>query len=513
MTNKSFLTVVCVVFATSVALSQKDPRLCQGAYYTEEQGAQKLAAVQKYIKTLDDWNNHADSLRRQLHYGMEMESSPMRSATNAKFRNKQVFDGYTIENVIFESIPGFYVTGNLYRPYGPPVAPKSLAAIVCPHGHWDQPEDYGRFRADMQYRCAAFAKMGAVVFSIDMIGYGESQQLDHEYPKNVALQTWNMMRSIDFLLTLPETDPERIAVTGASGGGTQTFLSTALDDRIKVSIPVVQVSAHFFGGCMCESGMPIHRYRGVDKVFSNAEIAALAAPRPMLIVSDGKDWTKNTPKVEFPFAQHVYSLYGQQGNVENAHFKKEGHDYGKTKRVPVYKFLAKHLGMDITRIQNKKGKIDESFVTIVDRKSLEYFQPGETDKFMKGDEVWDAFKKGIDEPIYFDVAEPVKGPQDDVFVVVEQQPEPVNGISQYLAAIPGTINYPKSVNINGTAFVQFIVQKDGSLTNFVILRTPYEPLNQEVIRAIQEGPAWKPGKQRGQPVKVRYIIPLKLKSQ
>jgi TonB family protein len=75
------------------------------------------------------------------------------------------------------------------------------------------------------------------------------------------------------------------------------------------------------------------------------------------------------------------------------------------------------------------------------------------------------------------------------------------------------IKYPQNVNIDGTAFVQFVVHEDGKLSNFVILRTPYEPLNNEVIRAIQEGPAWKPGQLQGKPVKVRFTIPLKLKSQ
>jgi dienelactone hydrolase len=355
--------------------------LCQGAYYTEAEGAAKLAKVSASIHSLKDWQQHADSVRRQLRAGMELEKFPARTPLHPKSRNKQILNGYSVEAVVFESVPGFYVTGNLYRPAGSAAA-KSLAAIVCPHGHWDKPEDYGRFRADMQYRCATFAKMGAVVFSVDMIGYGESQQLDHEYPKGVAIQTWNVMRIIDYLMTFPEVDPDRVAVTGASGGGTQTFLSTALDNRIKVSIPVVQVSAHFFGGCMCESGMPIHRTG--NKVFSNAEIAALAAPRPMLVVSDGEDWTKNTPKVEFPFIQAIYGLYGKQNIVENAHFGDEGHDYGKTKRQPVYKFLAKYLGMDIS-------KANESTVTIVDRKTLEYFKPGETKGFIKGDQVWAEF--------------------------------------------------------------------------------------------------------------------------
>jgi hypothetical protein len=372
-----------------VPIFAQTSQLCQGYYYTEPQGAEKLAKVRASIHSLKDWQQHADSLRKQMKAGMDLEKFPARAALNPKYRNKQTLDGYTVEAVVFESVPGFYVTGNLYRPSGTLKA-KSLAAIVCPHGHWDQPEDYGRFRNDMQYRCASFARMGAAVFSIDMIGYGESQQLEHEYPKGVAIQTWNMIRSIDFLLSLPEVDPDRVAVTGASGGGTQTFLATALDDRIKVAIPVVQVSAHFFGGCMCESGMPIHKTG--DKVFSNVEIASLAAPRPMLIISDGKDWTKNTPRVEFPFVKDIYTLYGKGDLVANAHFADEGHDYGKNKRLAAYGFLAKHLGMDIKKISNSQGAVDEGFVTIIDRKTLEYFKPGETAGFIKGDKVYEAFK-------------------------------------------------------------------------------------------------------------------------
>ncbi len=378
---------ILIIFLFSACISSF-AQLCQGAFYTEPQGAEHLTKVLTSIHSLKSWQQHADSIKRQMRIGMELEKFPKKTPLNPKYRNKQTLDGYTVEAVVFESVPGFYVTGNLYRPTGT-LAPRSLAAIVCPHGHWDQPEDYGRFRNDMQYRCAAFARMGAAVFSVDMIGYGESQQLDHEYPKGVAIQTWNVMRIIDFLLSLPEVDPNRVAVTGASGGGTQTFLSTALDDRIKVSVPVVQVSAHFFGGCMCESGMPIHRTG--NKIFTNTEIATLAAPRPMLVVSDGKDWTKNTPRVEYPFIKSIYTLYGKADLAENAHFGDEGHDYGKNKRLAVYNFLARHLGLDLKKISNNQGTVDESFVTIVDRKTLEYFKPGETAGFMKGDQVYQAF--------------------------------------------------------------------------------------------------------------------------
>ena len=237
------ITLFLVLVACSVGSAQSTD-LCQGKYYSEEEGATKLNSLLKRMKSLKDWENHADSVRSQVKKGMELESFPTKTPLNPRFRNKKIMNGYTVESVVFESVPGFFVTGNLYKPTGN-LENKSLAAIVCPHGHWDQPEDYGRYRNDMQLRCASFAKMGAVVFSIEMVGYGESVQVTHTYNKVLLLQTWNSIRAIDFLLTLPETDPERIAVTGASGGGTQTFMASALDVHAKVGCPSTRMERMF----------------------------------------------------------------------------------------------------------------------------------------------------------------------------------------------------------------------------------------------------------------------------
>ncbi len=369
-----FIFMVATSFAQEEQAIQSQLR--QGNFLTEEQAREELAAFAQSYSNLEEWQARAARIREGILRGAELLPLPEKCPLNPIIRSKRNYKGYTVANVAFESLPGFFVTGNLYRPTK---GKKPYAGILCPHGHFTEPNGGGRFRPDMQYRCATLARMGAVVFAYDMIGWGESTQFeDYSFPeshqnfnKAVKLQTWNSIRAVDFLISLKEVDPSRIGVTGASGGSTQTFLLTAVDDRIAASVPVVMVSAHFFGGCNCESGMPIHQSE--NHLTNNAEIAALSAPRPQLIISDGKDWTKNTPEVEFPYIRNVYRLFGAEDKVENLHLPDEGHDYGYSKRIGMYKFFAKHFGLELARVVNEAGSIDESTVVIEPMEKLLVF--------------------------------------------------------------------------------------------------------------------------------------------
>ncbi len=311
------------------------------------------------------WAKRRILIKQGILEGAELNNFTNKTPLKPIINSLKMMDGYTVENVAFESLPGFYVTGNLYRPTN---IKGKKAGILCTHGHWEGFK--GRFLQQTQQRCITLARMGAVVFVYDMVGYSDSKQCKHAIPKAFKLQTINSMQALDFLSSLPDVNADRIAITGESGGGTQSFMLTALDERIKVSVPVVMVSEYFFGGCVCESGMPVHKRP--DNQTSNAEIAALTAPRPMLLVSDGDDWTKNTPQNEYPFIQRIYGFYGAKSNIENVHLVDEKHDYGKNKRQAVYLFLAKHLKLNTEKVL-KNGVFDESQNVLLEDKDLQIF--------------------------------------------------------------------------------------------------------------------------------------------
>ena len=277
-------------------------------------------------------------MRKQLQVTLGLEPALPRTPLNAEVFGKVEREGYTIERVVLETLPGFFLAGNLYRPA---IADGPCPAILSPHGHYA----VGRMDPDVQHRCIRWAKLGAVVFMYDMVGYNDSKAFGHSFSSGqlsrwglslATLQTWNSIRALDWISTLADVDATRIACTGESGGGTQTFLLTAIDDRIRLAAPVVMVSNTFQGGCECENS-PGLRW-GTD----NVEFAALAAPRPMIVVGATGDWTARTESHIAPALRRVYDLFGVPDHLGAVVFDFE-HNYNQTSRNAVYEFLGPKL--------------------------------------------------------------------------------------------------------------------------------------------------------------------------
>ncbi len=366
MAIRNFIVLFPMLFFILLSSKAQDDALCVGYHWTEDEANLKMKEFRNSWNDRDSWEQRAALIKKQIVEGMNFDRMPEISGNfNTKITNTRTFDGYIVENIRIESFPGFYVTGNLYRPSE--TDGKKLAGILSPHGHMQDK----RLKEDVQTRCAVLATMGAVVFAYDMVGHGDSKQVtSHRIPIAMLLQTWNSKRVLDYLLSRPDVDAERIGMTGGSGGATQTFLLTAIDDRIKASVPCVQVSAHFFGGCVCESGLPIHKNRNHQT--NNVEIAALCAPRPMLLISNGNDWTRNTPRIEYPYIQEVYKLYNAEHKAEHVHLPAEKHDYGHSKRAVMYNFFAYHLKLNAGKVEFKPD-VMEDFVTILPENQLRVY--------------------------------------------------------------------------------------------------------------------------------------------
>ena len=305
--------------------------------------------MREYIST-SQWEARKAHLRGQILFAAGLLPLPAKSPLNPRVVRRVTRRDYTIEVVLIETLPGYFLAGNLYRPIGNrPPAP----GILLPHGHWKR----GRLEDQPSYSVPALginlARQGYVAFAYDMVGYNDTKQIPHSFGgwaeqlwsfNTMGLQLWNSIRALDFLQSLPGVDPQRIAATGASGGATQTFLLTAVDDRVHYAAPVNMVSAYMQGGDPCEEAPNLRLGT------SNVEIASMMAPRPMLIVSSTHDWTRHTPVEEFPSIQRVYRLYGALGEIENAHIDAE-HNYNRQSREAVYRFFAKRMRMGLDAVE------------------------------------------------------------------------------------------------------------------------------------------------------------------
>jgi len=367
--NPRWLAVFCsfAVLGTSrvtAELPEKDQRY---------QAPKTLNTLRTFpeVKSRADWQKQAEEIRTHVLVSCGLWPLPPKTPLNAQISDRKEMDGYVLEKVYFETYPGFYLAGNLYRPLN---AKGPFPAVLNPHGHWPDGRLADVETGSIRARCITQARMGMVAFSYDMVGYVDTTQLNPKRDVNnhknfglkpedqlwgislMGLQLWNSIRALDFISALPDVDPKRIGCTGESGGGTQTFELASVDDRIKVTAPCVMVSHSMQGGCTCENAP------GLRVDISNMEIAASAAPRPQIMIGATGDWTKTMMEMEGPAVESVYRLYGAEKSLKYARFNFP-HNYNLTSRQAVYPWLGDHL----LKKPDTNSYIEKAYTKVTDK--------------------------------------------------------------------------------------------------------------------------------------------------
>ncbi len=337
--------------------------------------------------TFEEWREESQALRERILVSVGLWPLPERTPLDAKVNGRVERDDYTVEKVVLASLPGHYVTGNLYRPRD---RSGKLAGVLCPHGHWRNGRMYdaGPERAaqdlksgaeglecgarfPLQARMVELARMGCVVFHYDMVGFGSSRPIGHgegftevdaclRLQSAMGLQTWNSIRALDFLCSLPDVDSSRIGVTGASGGGTQTFILCAIDPRPAAAFPAVMASTAMQGGCICENAA----FLRID--CNNIAFSALCAPRP-LGLTGANDWTLEIETKGLPELRSIYALFGRPDHVQAWCHPQFDHNYNQVSREHMYEWFNRHLGLEAIE------PIREREFVPIDPKDLEVF--------------------------------------------------------------------------------------------------------------------------------------------
>lgn len=316
----------------------------------EAEGKMILDWLSSLYNNKEQWEARRDSLRREVRQRLELDAFLDSCTLKPLLSKVRKHDGYTTQNICIELTPGQHLFGTIYASS----KKGKHALIVCPDGHWPY-----RYRKDEQQRLGTLARMGAVCVDFDLYGWGESEkevgEAAHHTSRAHVYQAACGYILLDWMLThRKDIDPERVGVMGGSGGGTHTVLLSLLDERVTASAPVVHLASHFDGGCPCESGKPVQLSAGGT---CEPELAAVVAPKPMLVVSDGGDWTSSVPTLEFPYLQRIYGFYNAKNKVRNVHLPNERHDFKENKRQAVYDFFIDVFGLD-------RSMLDESKITI-----------------------------------------------------------------------------------------------------------------------------------------------------
>ena len=309
-----------------------------------------------HAASLDDWKTAREGMRQEL---FEMLSlSPLPERTDLRAATERTVDEaeFTVENLNFQSMPGLYVTANLYLPKGQK-KPAPAILYVCGHANVvTNGVSYGNKTA-YQHHGAWFARNGYVCLTIDTVQLGEIRGIHHGTYRegmwwwnargysSAGVEAWNCIRALDYLQSRPEVDADRLGVTGRSGGGAYSWWLAALDERIKAAAPVAGITDlenHVVDGTVeghCDCMFMVNTYQ-----WDYPAVAALVAPRPLLICNSDKDSIfplDGVVRLHSKVAQ-IYKLYGATNRL--GLLVTEGpHKDTQDLQLPVFRWFNRHL--------------------------------------------------------------------------------------------------------------------------------------------------------------------------
>lgn len=330
------LTVVLCTFALSQlatsALAQdwslsKNSELA--AYFEDEVSKIEKQNDLSQFTSLTDWETAKPELRSQLFSMLSLDPLPSKTPLNTEITGTVEEEEFIVEKIHFQSMPGLYVTGNFYLPKKIE-GPLPTVLYVCGHAKVVKDNVSLGNKTAYQHHGAWFARNGYACLIIDTLQLGEIEGIHHgTYRENrfwwnsrgytpAGVEAWNCIRALDYLETRPEVDASRFGVTGRSGGGAYSWWIAALDERIKCAVPVAGITSmrdHVIEGCVeghCDCMFMVNTYR-----WDFGKVAALIAPRPLLISNTDKDRIFSLEGVIDVHQQvrHIYRLYGESANL------------------------------------------------------------------------------------------------------------------------------------------------------------------------------------------------------
>ena len=298
------VTIVTLAFSPT-GIAQDVPRATTGsaeldAYFEYETRRIESGSLRN-VKSAGQWASNLEAHRSQLEEMLGLSPFPERTDLQPVITGVTEHEDFIVEKLHFQSLPGLYVTGNLYLPKNI-TEPLPAILYVCGHGQVKIDGVSHGNKVNYQHHGEWFVRNGYVCLTIDTIQLGELEGLHHgTYREGMwwwnargytpaGVEAWNCIRALDYLETRPEVDSTRFGVTGRSGGGAYSWWISALDDRIKCSVPVAGITDlrdHVVDGvveghCDCMFMVNTHRW-------DYAKVAALVAPRPLLIANTDKD--------------------------------------------------------------------------------------------------------------------------------------------------------------------------------------------------------------------------------